>query len=337
MSEQYLDVPSAEPPRDGWGRPLVKPLNGGKPIAYTRCTTFVGVLEDQYNLMLWKQRQTARGLSLRPDLQLRVVSLGPQPDDTDEAAAKKWKKAMDGVCQQALDAAASDSAANIGTALHALTDRLDRGLDLGIVPAEYKPHLAAYEVATRNLTAVGIEQFVVLDDLKVGGTFDRLLMIDGHGDKRFIGDTKSGKNLAYGMQKIAMQLAVYAHAQLYDPATGARSSLGSIDLDRAVVIALNAKTGKCELLWVDIAIGWEDVQLAVQVRASRSRKGLSKPYESPQAVELLSVNAEAALEQAIRTAATRDELVQLWAAAAERWQPAHTELAALRTQQLSVA
>ena len=63
-----------EIPRDHFGRPLVIPPGGGKPVPYRRCTTFIDVLADRFNLELWKQRQVAVGLSRRPDLLLMASS-----------------------------------------------------------------------------------------------------------------------------------------------------------------------------------------------------------------------------------------------------------------------
>src|SRR5215204_3364938 len=110
-----------EPERDRWNRPLIIPPDGGKPVAYTRVTTFIDCLEDTYQLQLWKQRTTAVGLALRPDLLLRVGSLGPQPDKLEDEGAhyKKWRDAINKVCDQALEAGEASAAANIGTALHA--------------------------------------------------------------------------------------------------------------------------------------------------------------------------------------------------------------------------
>src|SRR5438270_13235274 len=124
---------------------------------------------------------------------------------------------MQELCDAAMEAASSSAKATIGSALHALTDRIDRGQDVGIVPEQYKPHLKAYEEATACLTVVHIERFVVCDELQVAGTFDRLVRVEGH-PKLVIADTKSG-NVDYGVGKIAIQEAVYAHGQLYDHLT----------------------------------------------------------------------------------------------------------------------
>jgi hypothetical protein len=317
-------------PRDRWGRPIVTPPNGGKPIGYTRATTLAGVLEDTYNLTQWKRRTVARGLAIRPDLVLHANSLGRQPEKaTDEAGYKRWRAAMDRICDAAAEAAEASASATIGTALHTITERLDRGEDLGIIPDTYRPHITAYQEATKDLTAIHIERFTVCDELQAAGTPDRLSMLDGH-SKMIVVDTKTG-SLEFGLGKIAMQLAIYAHSQLYDPATGTRTPL-DLDQERGLVVALNAVTAKCELVWVDLVAGWDAIQHAVWVRDWQKRKNLSQPYTGPAAD--LTVEAAVALEVAIRNATTTDELVQLWTAAGNVWNERFTELAAARKAEL---
>lgn len=339
--------PSSDIPRDRWNRPLIVPPTGGNPVGYTRASTFASTLDETYNLEQWKKRQVAHGLSLRPDLQLRVASLGPEPDKyTDKIENKRWKASMDEVCEVAMEAAGSKSKANLGTALHAYTDRIDRGLDLGIVPEPYKPHLKAYEQATSMLTAVHIERFVVCDELQVAGTADRVLRLDDH-PKLIIGDTKSG-DIEFGQGHIAVQLAIYAHGLLYNHENNTRAPLGDIDLDRALIIALNASLGTCELVWIDIAAGWEAAQHSAWTRTWRKRRNLTQkfspmtqaalplnPTPAQEQARDLTVEARVALEVAIRKASSNDELIQLWTVAGSAWQPRHTEMAAARKAELT--
>jgi hypothetical protein len=249
-------------PRDRWQRPLVIPRGGGTPVAYTRCTTYVGVLEDTYNLARWQQRMVALGLASRPDLLLAVSA---HSDD---------KAQLNQICVDAQEAAAAHAAATTGTALHALTERLDRGLPVGVIPEAYQADLAAYEKATVELTPVEIETFTVLDTLQIGGTPDRV--VEFRGD-RYIADVKTG-SIEYGMGKIAMQLAVYSRSSLYNPTNGQRAGL-RVNQNNAIVIHLPAGEGRCELHWVNIAAGWEAVKLATSVRAWRARSGLSMPFK----------------------------------------------------------
>ena len=244
--------------RDRYGRPLVVPPAGGKPVAYTRCTTFVDALDSKEGLMRWKARMTALGLAARPDLALAVQSTNP--DD---------KRALDSVVEQALDAAKASAAATTGTALHQLTERIDEGGTLtGLaLPDEHRSSLDAYRRATEHLEWAAIEQFRVHDDLKIGGTADRVAVIDG---ASVICDIKTGSIDYPG--KFAMQLAVYAHSQVYDHNTGKRhSDSPSADLERGLIIHLPAGGGECTLHWIDLAAGWEAVDIARQVRQWRSK------------------------------------------------------------------
>lgn len=339
--------PSTPIPRDWRERPLVVPPEGGKAVPYTRCTTFIDALEDSYNLTQYRRRMVAVGMALRSDLVLRATSLGAQPSKllNDGADYKEWKKEMDAVCDRAATAASAEAKSIVGTSLHALTDRLDRGQDVGPVPAPYLPHLKAYEAATARFTAVHIERFLVNDELKVGGTADRILKIDGH-PKLVVADTKTG-DVSFGLGKICMQIALYAHSVMYNHETRQRIPIGDVDLDRGIVIALNAETGVCEPLWVDLRAGWEDVQLAAQVRAARGRKNLSMPYRGIHEAALpfrptvaeenardLTAEAKAALEVGIRNAASFEELVQLWTVAGNQWQDCHTQMASARKAEL---
>jgi hypothetical protein len=327
-----------EVPRDRWQRPMVRPPGADKNVPYTRCTTFVSVLEDTYNLGMWQQRMVALGLNDRPDL---LLSVSAHRDDKD-----KLNKLVD----QAREAAAASAGATTGTALHALTEQLDRGQEIGAVPEAYRADLDAYQRATQELTAVHIERFTVLDDYRVGGTPDRI--VEHHG-KLTVADVKTG-SIEYGIGKIAMQLAVYAHSMLYDPQTYARTPLDGIDLERAVVIHLPAGQGRCELVEVDISAGWEAVQIAKQVRDWRSRAkyaNLARQLEVAAPVDMHTAPAYTtstdakngastppatdALAESIATADSVDALTQLWRDHQAQWTPEHTKLAAARKNLLS--
>jgi hypothetical protein len=249
--------------RDRYGRPLVIPPGGGRPIPYTRCTTFVGVLEDTSNLTKWKQRMTAIGLTLRPDLALAV------------AAHRADKSKLNKIVDEAMEAASSSAAATTGTALHAFTEQHDRGEEIGALPSAYEADLDAYTWATAPLKPIHIEQFTVHDGLQVAGTPDRVVE---HKNALYIADVKTG-SIEWGMGKIAMQLAVYANSLLYDVATGERAAL-DVDTSRALVIHLPAGQGRCDLVWVDIAEGWRAVQVAAEVRKHRQHKAWSWPFST---------------------------------------------------------
>lgn len=260
---------NAEIPRDRWGRPMVLEPTGGKRakrIAYRRVTTFVGVTDDMTGLMKWHGRQVALGMGQRPDLVLAAAAANPAD-----------KKVLGDIADKAKEAAMSSAAADIGTALHAFTERIDRGETLGHVPAEYRADLDAYRRATENIEWRGIETFRVYDKWQVAGTADRIGLFP-HCERLRIADIKTG-NIEYSIGKIAMQLAMYARSVPYDIGTDKRGTdPGDIDLNRGVIIHLPAGQGRCELIEVDIAAGWGACLIARQIWDWRGdQKKLAKP------------------------------------------------------------
>lgn len=291
-----LVTPEPHIARDRWGRPMVVPPDGGKPVAYTRCTTFIDVLDDKFNLQRWMQRMVALGLATRPDLLLAV------------SAHKDDKRKLDDICAEAREASAASAAATTGTALHALTELIDRGETLPPLPAGAKASLDAYAAATAHLKMLHIERFLVLDTMKIGGTPDRI--VKDAGDIK-IADTKTG-SIEYGALKIAMQLAVYSRSYLYDIRTGERT-MHNASTTEGLVFHVPA-TGdpalaRCDLYRVNLEAGWFAVQVAAQVREKRKLKfeDLMEPVHKP-LVEQLSES----LEQRIRACTTADAVRALW-------------------------
>jgi hypothetical protein len=300
-------APGPEIRRDRWGRPLVTPPGGGKPVAYTRCTTYVGAIEETYNLSRWQQRMVALGLADRRDLLLAV------------AAHRDDKTKLNQVCEDALEAAKGHAAATTGTALHAITETHDRGNDVGLLPQDAKADLAAYVAATKALKPVHIEQFMVLDNLKIGGTPDRISRYsDG---KRYVTDLKTG-SLDFGFLKIAAQLAVYARSTPYDVEAGKRMEPHGAELDKGLVIHLPAGSATCTLFWVDLLAGWEVVQLCKRVREKRALPSyaLFTPLET-------EVPAARPLADQITSATTPDAVRTLWRDHATEWTGELTQLA----------
>jgi len=254
--------------RDRWGRPLITPPGGGKPVAYTRVTTLAKTLEDQSALTSWKQRMTLEGASLRPDI---VTS----------AAAHRGDKAqLNKLCEQAMDAAQAGAKATIGTALHKILEKIDLGQDPGPVPEQHHADIRAYrELMVRTkLRIVGCEVFLVLDDLQVAGTTDRILQAED--GTLIIGDLKTG-SIEYGGLSISCQLACYSNGLVYDPATGQRQTLaerfgGKVNEDLGYVIHLPSGEGRAELVEADLAQGWQVAFGSLSARAWRkdSRKWL---------------------------------------------------------------
>lgn len=324
--------------RDRWGRPLVVPPDGGKAKPYTRCTTFVGAIEDTFNLQKWLIRQTALGLSQRSDLLLAV------------AAHRNDKRELDKICEQAKEAAAASAKATTGTALHSLTEALDRGQELPALPAGAQASLDAYAAATQDLKAVHIERFTVLDSLQVAGTPDRVVEYQG---ERYIADIKTG-SIDFGILKIAAQLAVYARGQLYDVESAERTAHGA-STTRGIIVHVpstdDPAEAKAELHWVDLEAGWQAVLANRQVRQLRKTKfaQVTEPFGPVERPSLRLEKAEVAKDAAreaegrvrihrqITACETADQVRAVWAANEAEWDEQLTQAAKAHIASLQVA
>jgi hypothetical protein len=249
--------------RDRWKRPLIPPVGGGEPVPYTRVSTLAKALDNKDALMTWKQRQMAIGMGLRPEL-------APLVDATD-------KRALDDIVRQAMDAAESDKAANIGTDLHKLTEHIDAGTMPPHLPTEYVADLDAYEQAMKPIKILGIEQFIVCDELMAAGTFDRLVRLpDG---RIMVADIKTGQHEPRYPHSSTTQIAVYAHGTLFDPEKGRLGYLPDLGVstDEGLLIHLPAGKAQCDLYILDLTVGWHLARTAVVVRDIFKAKPLT-PY-----------------------------------------------------------
>lgn len=249
-----------EIPRDRWQRPLITPPDGGDPVPYTRVSTMAKALDDQTNLMAWKARKTAEGLVRRPDLLTRVAgAIANGNPDTD------WpvKKALNTVVSEACEAAGASKGSSAGTGFHSLTEAIDRGLEPLFVPDADRARLDDYRRAMEPYRVLDVECFIVNDDIRAAGTFDRLVMCpDG---KARVADLKSGKSEADYPLATTMQIATYAHGWRYDPTDGYRTPLHpDLDLSTGLLIHL-PPSGGCTVIPLDLDRGWEAVQLAATV------------------------------------------------------------------------
>lgn len=312
-----LTGPAPTLERDQWGRPLIAPPQplGAKPVAYTRATTVAKTLDNTAGLMLWKQRMTMLGLVARPDL--RIAAAATDTDDT---------KALNRIAEDAADAGGASAAATTGTALHSFTERLDRGLPVGHVPAEHTADLRAYQDLARDVgwTIRHVEQFTVLDAYKVAGTADRVVEIDG---RWYIADLKTGSSVGFH-HSWAVQFAIYAHGMPYDIEARTRRPWDVVpDTERAIVIHLPAGQGTAAAYWIDIAAGWEAFRLSMQARKWLARRDLLTPFTSPTADPVLA---------ALENATSVGELDRIWRDHATAWTAEHTTAAKARKAHLNL-
>lgn len=263
MSDQFTTL-KTDIQRDRWGRPLITPPNGGAPQPYVRVSTLAKVLDDKTALTRWKQRMVATGIGMRPDL-AHLAS-----------TARGDNKQLDQVINEAMAAAQTTRAANIGTTLHRLTENIDSGVMTEHIPGELIDDLYAYELAMRDIKVLAIEKFVVIDELQAAGTFDRLIQLpDG---RVMVADIKTGQHEPNYPHSATTQIAIYSRGHLYDPEHGRMGDLPNLGVDQnhGMLIHLPAGTGTCDLYLLDLAIGWQLAQTATAVKAVFKAKPISK-------------------------------------------------------------
>lgn len=302
--------------RDRWGRPMIVPPGGGKAVPYTRATTLAGAVEDQSNLIKWKSRMTLLGAAKQPHLALAALA----------AADNKFE--LNKLAEKAAEAAGSDVAAMTGTAMHSFTERIDRGQPIGDVPDLYRADVVAYQEATAAMRRLHVEELVVCDEIRAAGTPDIIVEFDG---ARYIADKKTG-SVDYP-HKMAAQLAIYAHSQHYDIATGQRTPLPGVDGRRGIIIHLPAGEGTAQLYWINIAAGWDAVQLGIKVREWRSRKSLLEPIDDfSMATALLENNGLIGdpITAQIEAAQSIDEALTIFGTYRESWTPEYAAALSLR-------
>jgi hypothetical protein len=257
--------PTVDIPRDRWGRPLIVPADGGKPIPYTRMSTLAKALDDKTALTKWKQRQTIIGLAARPDL----VSVAQSVKGDD--------RKLDEIAETAMVAAESERAANLGTALHALSEQVDQGVDIDTLPEFARADMHAYKEAMAGIEVLAMEMFVVTDEIEAAGTFDRLLRLpDG---RVVVGDLKTGRHEPKYPQGVTQQIAGYSRGHLYDAEKHRVGHLPTLGIDQSVGLLIHAPagTGTCALYLLDLNVGWDLVRVSLAVRRAFKEKVIT-PY-----------------------------------------------------------
>lgn len=256
-----------------------------KCLWYQRTTTFIDVLQDEFLLKQWGNRNVAWGVAQRPDLQLLAASC-KRPSEI-EAGSEDYRE-LNNVVAEAQREAGDKIKATIGTSLHKITHQIDRGETIGKIPSRWNADIRAYNewVKTSGIEWVSIESFRVLDkwvedigacDHKavryggdcrcygVAGTVDRIGWYRG---RLVILDIKTGSD--FNKLGHAMQLAAYSRMVPYEyPGDTRGSDVAPVNQDVGYVIYLPEGKGECRVEAVDLNIGWAACELAKQVWDAR--------------------------------------------------------------------
>jgi hypothetical protein len=259
----------AEAPKDRWGRYKISDPASGKERGYTRVTTIAKVLDDSSSLADWKTRMAITGIVQRADL---LAQASTALDD---------RSKLNKIANDAIEAAGAFSRANLGTALHSITQQIDLGMKpqvLAGLQSDIETYVASIAAWDFGMRKEWIEVLLINDEFEYAGTADRIVTTrDG---KICIFDLKTGTDLSYSFGSIAVQLAMYANADwIYDWKTGERTALPEgLDMKEGIICHLPAGEANCKFYTVDLEAGWEAAKMSFATRNWRKRKDLFKPY-----------------------------------------------------------
>lgn len=300
-----------ETKRDRFGRYLIPHPDTGKEQAWTRATTFAKSISDTYALGQWGLRMALLGATIRPDIVQRAHGKHVKAD----------KQLLDELTADLKNAAGDKVAANLGTSMHSFTEMADRAWHtpggprsvLDQVPPDCRPMVETY---IRLLEETGLEPVphlieftTVVKQYGVAGTSDNcykvtkpLVLKIGRAEVHLSpgeyvgGDKKTGKDLDYGWQEIAIQIALYVQGLnasgvwdrkdekwVPDPLNGAK-----VRLDAGIVIHLpvDKEAEKQPAVYgLDLESGWNAAVLCERVRAWRKIRNLSSPVMVSEAPE----------------------------------------------------
>ena len=269
-----------EAPKDRWGRYLISSPDG-KQRGYTRVTTISSTTDDTNALKQWANRMVITGLVNRSDL---LAQASTKLED---------KGALNKIAEEAITAGGGSSRANLGTALHSITEQVDLGNKPAILPglqADVNAYVAELKRCNIKILQQYIESVVINDTLEYAGTLDRIVEVDGI---KYIADLKTGTDLSYSWRSISIQLNAYAQAEhIYDWKTSKREPMPEINKEMGIVFHLPAGEARCELYWVDLTAGQEGLRLALDVRAWRKRNDIHQRFVEGQIVALPGVEVQ---------------------------------------------
>ena len=292
-----LDDPHRKPDfRRANGAPQIIDADG-KNQRHSRPSGWGKELDDENALVNWKLNRAIEGVARDPALQARAVAA--KPDDR-----SVWKELR----EASINAGRGDQGADIGTAIHAMSERWEDPDDDFHPGDPFETHLQAYtaEMERLGLTSSMIECKLVNMEYRCSGTADRIYrltrpLITPHGDylpegTLVIGDLKTGKTLDFSAPGYAVQTALYAGSKLYDPESDEFLPTPGINQEWGILVHLPADRVECQFQWVDLEVGRWGAYLTQQVRLWRknwkNKDGFScPPIPTPLTIEDLVEDA----------------------------------------------
>ena len=328
-----------EPKRDYMGRYILPDPSTGSEEAWTRVSTLKSKSSDKAGLEKWKMRLTLTGIAAEaleaqdngrdPLLVEKLINLaadeGSMPD-------REYNKQLQAVADHAFDLGGGNRAAKMGTALHAWCEWVDRGLgEAGDVPKMFQPYVVAYQAALLEANILVcpelIEQVVINQAYGVAGTFDRAYMLSD--ESIVLADIKSGKDVKFGWQEIAQQMAAYQTSEfMFDQEKGEWVEPPPFRTDYALIIhvPVMAPVPKVHIIPISLAKGRTYLTVSKQVSELQRDRDMGS-FQIP--------STSTALVAQINAVQSREELVTLWEQNTKDWTTSHTLLGKRRLATIS--
>jgi hypothetical protein len=271
-----LDLEDIEPTtrtdyRRANGAPQV--VVDGKGERYSRPSSFADPLDDKSALTNWRIDRGCLGVAGDRALQARWCAL----DLDDKGQNKEKQKLRD----DSISAGRGAQAADIGTALHAMSVRWENDEKFS-PPEPYLSSLIAYEAAMNEL-GLRTERFefqTVNVEHRCAGTADRLYrltmpLVTPSGSiieagSFVIGDVKTGAKFEYSMPSYAVQMALYAAGQFYNVVTDEFEETPPINQEWGLIVHMPVdEPGTCQFLWCDLEVGRYGCYIVDQIKLWR--------------------------------------------------------------------
>jgi hypothetical protein len=286
-------------PFDRFGRRLIVPPEGGKPVAHTRVTTFIKAIADKggNGLRDWHARFVAKGLVDDPALMQWVLDHDADPDDA--AVKRDFNKRLE---RAAVDAGRDDKA-DQGTAIHDAISRHIAGLPVVSHPEVDGPLAEFVRLCeAHSITIHASEQIIVNARYNISGRFDLIGTVAG--GPLVVLDIKTG-SLDFGVPDYGPQLWLYATATtVYDAVTETHSPMHAVAQDHAYILHVPRDGSTGALHRVELAGCEEMCELAVVKRAWPSRAKKQMALVPEPTVDLASDRQSWALERVVAVVAT---------------------------------
>ncbi len=261
------------------------------PYGLMSATNLAGAITDTRELAIWERQRGQIGLALRDDLGAALTAAvwkakryldswdGLRSSDTGRALAAE----LDGIHEQARDAAGGSAAASKGTVRHNVwEERAVTGRLLGT--EQINSEILALEklLAEHGLVRLpGLQERVVRNTaLNAAGRFDDIVMSVKTG-RLYLADLKSKAKPYYSWLETWIQQAVYASAeymlsvdkQSYEP-----GPLTKVEQDRSLLLRMPSDGSAPYLEKVDLEAGLRWAKLARQVVDVRSEAKSSTTF-----------------------------------------------------------